>query len=467
MDREIRAHADSLQAHDRSARMATPARRIAAEVLMRVAQGGAFANLALDSGLRQAGILEPREVALATELTYGTLRWQLQLDRALAAHSDRALEDLDEAVRVALRLGAFELLHHEKVPARAAVNEAVELAKELKAARASGFVNAVLRRLSETRSAPPPPSREVDPVGHVAALTAHPRWMVERWMRWLGNAEGEQLCAANQQQAPATVRVARRKATVARAQEALRASGIDSSPGRYSPDALILASGAPPALDIEGYEQGLFQAQDEAAQLVSLFAAPDRSARILDACAAPGGKACHLAEIAERGSVLAIDLHARKAAAVGEAARRLGLENVEARAADATLPIPDVAFESFDLVLLDAPCTGLGTLRRHPEVKLRRTPEDVDRLAQLQTRLLAAVQRYVRPGGLLVHALCTLTPEECDEQVQRFLAAFTQFRIDPPPPSFPPDCLEGEFLRTLPHRTGTDGFFAARLRRTA
>src|SRR2546430_331572 len=196
--------------------MVTPARRIAGEVLMRVAQGGAFANLALDAALRQAGVLEPREVALATELTYGALRWQLQLDRALAAHSDRALEDLDEPVRVALRLGAFELLHHAKVPAHAAVNEGVEVAKELRAA------------------------------------------------------------------------------------------------------------GAPPALDIEGYEQGLFQAQDEAAQLVSLFAAPDRSVRILDACAAPGGKACHLAELAEAGSVLAVDLHARKAATIAEAAHRLG-----------------------------------------------------------------------------------------------------------------------------------------------
>src|SRR2546427_4637198 len=446
--------------------MPTPARHIAAEVLLRVAQGGAFANLALDAGLRQAGVLEPREVALATELTYGSLRWQLQLDRALAAHSDRALEDLDEPVRVALRLGAFELLHHDKVPAHAAVNEAVELAKELKAARAAGFVNAVLRRLSETRAPPPPPSREVDPIGHVAAITAHPRWMVERWTRGLGAAEAEKLCAANQQQAPAAVRVARRKATREEAQEALQRSGIDSHPGKYSPDALILAAGAPPALDIEGHDQGLFQAQDEAAQLVSLYAAPDHSARILDACAAPGGKACHLAEIAQSGSVLAVDLHARKANMIAEAASRLDLSNLTVRAADALLPIPDVAFESFDLVLLDAPCSGLGTLRRHPEGKLRRTPEGADRLAQLQTRLLAAVQRYVRPGGLLVHALCTPTPEERDEQVQRFLAAFTQFRIDPPPPSFPPDCLEREFLRSLPHRTGTDGFFAVRLRRT-
>ena len=137
--------------------MATEARRIAAEVLMRVAEGGAFANLALDAALRQAGAVEPREAALATELVYGSLRWQLQLDRAISAHSDRALDEVDEPVRIALRLGAFELLHHPTVPARAAVNEAVELAKELKAARASGFVNAVLRRLSETRAAPPPP----------------------------------------------------------------------------------------------------------------------------------------------------------------------------------------------------------------------------------------------------------------------------------------------------------------------
>src|SRR5207237_9431113 len=140
---------------------------------------------------------------------------QWQRCRALWAHSARALDDLDEPVRVAPRLGAFELLHHEKVPARAAVNEAVDLAKELKAARATGFVNAVLRRLSETRAAPPPPSSEVDPVGHVAALTSHPRWIVERWMRWLGPSETEQLCRANQQQAAATVRVARRTATPA------------------------------------------------------------------------------------------------------------------------------------------------------------------------------------------------------------------------------------------------------------
>ena len=443
--------------------MTTPARRIAAEVLLRVATGGAFANLALDAALRQAGVLEPREAALATELTYGTLRWQLQLDRALSAHSDRALEELDEPVRVALRLGAFELLHHGKVPPRAVVNEAVELCKELKAARASGFVNAVLRRLSETRAPPAPPLREVDFAGHVAAVTAHPRWMVELWARWLGPAETELLCAANQLQAPAAVRV--KRGAMAEARAALAKAGIEALPGRWAPDALVLAAGAPPALDLEGHEAGLFQSQDEAAQLVSLYCAPAPDARVLDACAAPGGKACHLAELA--GSVLAVDLHARKAKTIADAAQRMGLHNLTALAADAALPIPGADEGSFDLVLLDAPCSGLGTLRRHPEVKLRRTPADVDRLAQLQAKLLSSVHRYVKPGGLLVYALCTLTPEECDEQVDRFVKSQSHFRLDPPLRGFPTECLDARgCMRTLPHRTGTDGFFAARLRRS-
>ena len=441
--------------------MPTPARRIAAEVLQRVATGGAFANLALDAALRQAGVLEPREAALATELSYGTLRWQLQLDRAIAAHSDRPPDELDENVRIALRMGAFELLHHEKVPAHAVVNEAVELAKELGSARASGFVNAVMRKLAETRAPPAPPSREVDPAGYIAAVTAHPRWLVERWLSWLPADEVLKLCEANQVIAPATVRARRGKRD--EAMQALKAAGLEVTPGRYAPEALVLGPGAPPALDIEGHEEGLFQAQDEAAQLVSLFCAPGPEWRVLDACAAPGGKACHLAELS--GSVLAVDLHARKVKQIAEAATRLGLGNLQVLAADAGLPIPGAAEASFDLVLLDAPCSGLGTLRRHPEVKLRRTATDIDRLASLQAKLLASVQRYVKPGGLLVYALCTLTREECDEQVERFLKAFPQFQLDPPPPGFPADCIDGHHLRTLPHRTGTDGFFAARLRK--
>jgi len=437
-------------------------------VLLRVEQGGAFANLALDGALRSAGVLEPREAALCTELTYGTLRWQLELDRAIAAHSARPPAELDAPLRAALRIAAFELLHHPRVPARAAVDQGVELVRELGLARAAGYANAVLRRLSETRAPPPAPSKEADPIGHIAATTAHPRWLIERWARWLGADEAEKLAAANQRQAAAVVRAARRRATREQVQEALRKSGIESEPGRYSPDALVLAPGAPPALDIDGHEQGLFQAQDEAAQLVSLYAAPPAGASVLDACAAPGGKACHLAELGA-GSVLAVDLHARKARNIEEAASRLGLAEVRALAGDATLPLPGEG--PFDLALVDAPCSGLGTLRRHPEVKLRRTPDDVDRVAALQARLLAQVSGSVKPGGLLVYAVCTLTPEESDEQVERFLAANPDFHPERPPPGWAlpaadADCLDEQGrLRIFPHRTGTDGFFAVRLRK--
>ena len=451
------------------------ARRLAAEVLVRVEQGGAFANLALDAALRSAGRLEPREAALTTELTYGTIRWQLQLDRAIAAYSDRPPHELDLPVRIALRLSAFELIHHPRVPARAAVHEAVELVRELKAPKAAGFVNAVLRKLAAVRAPPPPPSRETDPIGHVAARLAHPRWLVERWAAWLGIDEAEKLCAANQEQAAAVVRVNRSRATTEQAQAALAANGLSTVPGKYAPHALVLEQGAPPALDLDGWERGLFQAQDEAAQLVSLYAAPPSGARVLDACAAPGGKACHLAElVGPQGSVLAVDLHERKAEVIREAAARLGHQNLRALAADATLPLPPdagVPEGGFDLVLLDAPCSGLGTLRRHPEVKLRRTAADVDRLAQLQARLLAKCAEVVREGGLLVYAICTLTREESDEQVERFLAANPVFREEPPPTGWATEaaqavCLDGQGrLRTLPHRTGSDGFFAVRLRR--
>jgi 16S rRNA (cytosine967-C5)-methyltransferase len=294
--------------------------------------------------------------------------------------------------------------------------------------------------------------------------------MVERWFRWLGPEEAEKLCAANQQQAPAVVRVARRRATLESARQALQRAGIESQPGRYSPDALVLAPGVPPALDIEGYEQGLFQAQDEGAQLVSLYAGPVAGLRVLDACAAPGGKACHLAELGA-ADVLAVDLHARKARQIEEQARRLGLENLRALAADATLPIPGEG--PFDVALIDAPCSGLGTLRRHPEVKLRRTPQDVDHLAQLQAKLLDRVSQSVRPGGLLVYAVCTLTPEESEEQVERFLAAHPELHPEPPPNDWalaPAEagCLDARGrLLTLPERSGTDGFFAVRLRKDA
>jgi 16S rRNA (cytosine967-C5)-methyltransferase len=438
---------------------ATPGRRIAFDVLLRVDGGGAYASRALDAALAQAGALDPREAGLATELVYGTLRRALSLDLALAPHSRRPIAALDGAARVALRLGAYQLLHLG-TPAHAAVGETVALAKAVDHGRAAGYVNAVLRALARAPAAPPPPPLEVDPAGHVAAAEALPRWIAEEWVAWLGPAEALALARAMNAPAPLAVRSPARDALLARA----RAAGLAASPAPRSPDGLVLAGGS--VADLARAAGGLpFQVQDEAAQLVSLLAAGElrgRRARVLDACAAPGGKAFHLAELLGPGSeVVAVELHPRKADELSREAARRGLP-VRVVCADAAGAVPGLEEGSFDAVLVDAPCAGLGTLRRHPELKLRRLADDVPRLAALQRAILASVARYARTGAPVTYSVCSLSRAEGPEVVAPLAA--DGWRRAPPPPGFPADVLlpDGDLL-TLPHRHGTDGFYAARL----
>ena len=438
---------------------ATPGRRIAFEVLRRVEEGGAYASRALDAALAQAGALDPREAGLATELVYGTLRRTLSLEAALSRHSRRALAELDPAARVALRMGAYQLLHLGTA-AHAAVGETVDLVKAVDHGRAAGYVNAVLRSLARDPALPPAPSLERDPAGHVAAAEALPRWLAEEWVAWLGPAEALALAHAMNEPAPLAVRTPDRAALVARA----RAAGLAAAPAPLSPDGVVL-SGTPVAALARAAGGVPFQVQDEAAQLVTLFAAGElrgRRARVLDACAAPGGKAFHLAEILGPGSeVVAVELHPRKADELAREAARRGLA-VRVVCADASKPVPGIEEESFDAVLVDAPCAGLGTLRRHPELKLRRTPEDVARMAALQRAILERAARYARPGAPVTYSVCSLSRAEGPHVVEPMLSA--GWRRSPPPPPFPVGLLtpDGDLL-TLPHVHGTDGFYAARL----
>jgi 16S rRNA (cytosine967-C5)-methyltransferase len=440
---------------------ATPARRIAFEVLRRVEEGGAYASRALDAALAQAGALDGREAGLATELVYGTLRRALALDAALAPHSKRPIAELDPPARVALRMGAYQLLHLG-TPAHAAVGETVSLVKAVDHGRAAGYVNAVLRALSRDPRPAPAPALDADPAGHVAATEALPRWLAEEWVAWLGPAEALALARAMNGPAPLAVRSPDREAVLARA----RAAGIAAAPAPLSPDGVIVSGASVSELArAMGREPPQFQIQDEAAQLVTLFAAGElrgRRARVLDACAAPGGKAFHLAELLGSGSeVVAIELHPRKADELAREAARRALP-VRAVCADATKPIPGLEEASFDAVLVDAPCAGLGTLRRHPELKLRRAPEDLARMATLQRAILSNVARYARPGAPVTYSVCSLSRVEGPEVVEAMLRA--GWKRAPPPPSLPPAVLtpDGDLL-TLPSRHGTDGFYAARL----
>ncbi len=457
---------------------ATPARRIAFDVLLRVDEGGAYASRALDAALSQAGAIEPREAGLATELVYGTLRRALALDAALSPLSRRPIAELDPAARVALRLGAYQLLHLG-TPAHAAVGETVALAKSVGHGRAAGYVNAVLRALTRAPGPPAPPPFAEDPAGHVAAAEALPRWLAEEWVAFLGPAEALGLARAMNAAAPLTLRSPDRDALVA----AARAAGLQATPTARSPVGVVLSGASVADLaralqrapgPVERGSGGAaeperapprYQVQDEAAQLVTLFAAGDlrgRPARVLDACAAPGGKAFHLAELLAPGSeVVAVELHPRKADELAREAARRGLP-VRVVCADAAKPIPGLPEASFDAVLVDAPCAGLGTLRRHPELKARRRPEDLPRLAALQRAIVDNVARHLRPGAPLVYSVCSLSRAEGPDLVAALLAA--GWRRAPPPPGLPADVLtpEGDLL-TLPHRHDADGFYAARL----
>jgi 16S rRNA (cytosine967-C5)-methyltransferase len=430
------------------------ARAVAHDVLVRVETTAAFADVLLAARLADAA-LSAADQALSTRLVYGTLAWQARLDHELAALVTTPLDRLDPPVRAALRLGLYQLRFLDRVPAYAAVDASVRLAGR----RAAGLVNAVLRRA--TREDIPLPDAAADPLGRLAVEWSHPRWLVERWAREVGRDELPALLAADNERPTTVVRANRRRATRDGIVAELADAGIAAGVARWAPDAVAIDHGAARLRALPAWRDGRLAFQGEASQLVTLLLGVTPGARVLDACAAPGGKATYAAELGA-GLVTSVDARVAGAARIAAEATRLGADAVRVAVADARRPpLRDAAF---DAVLVDAPCSGLGTLRRHPELRWRRRPEDVPRLAALQRDILAGVARLVRPGGVLVYAVCTLTRHENEDVVRGFLAGHPGFAIEDAAALVPGALVVDGFLRTLPHRHGLDGFFAARLR---
>jgi 16S rRNA (cytosine967-C5)-methyltransferase len=433
------------------------ARAQAIRILERVQVGDAFLNAALDSELRRTRRPDPRDAALITELCYGASRRQMALDHALAQFSTKQLARIEPRVLCALRVGAYQLFYL-RLPKRAAVAETVEALKQLGTARAAGFANALLRKLSQQEELPLPPKS--DALAHLAVRESHPLWLAKRWADRFGLEGVEAMMVANNRPAPLTVRVNSTKLERRALLERFALAGIDARATAVSPLGIALA--APGKVqELYGYAEGLWQVQDEAAQLVGAYAAVPDDSRVLDACAAPGGKACHLAE---RARVVAGDIHRGKLVQLEAEADRLGLRHrIELLQHDATRPFP-AQLQPFDAVVVDAPCSGLGTLHRHPELRYRRKEQDIARLANLQRSILENCQQVVAPGGLLVYAVCSTEPEEGEAQVQAFLLAHPSFTLEEPPRRMELPLADG-CLRTVPGKQGWDGFFAARLRR--
>ena len=397
---------------------------------------------------------------------YGTLAWQGYLDHILAAFSRRPPAQLDAPVRTLLRLALFQIARLSKVPPFAAVDTAVELAKRFRSGAAAGLVNAVLRRAVTAWQDVAFPSPEADPVAYLSSYLSHPPWLVESWLAQLGPEDAAALMRANNEPAPTVVRVNRLRTEPGALRDQLRRAGRDAEVAVYSPVALRLDGGGVEALP--AYKAGLLSLQGEASQLVSFLVDPRPGERVLDTCAAPGGKATHLAELMQdQGEIVALDINARGVERLRHTARRLGLRCLHSAIADALTWEP-TGSAHFDRVLVDAPCSGLGTLRAHPEIKWRRTPADVVARADLQRSLLRRAAAWVRPGGVLVYATCTISVQENDDVLAEFLRDRPAFTLEDAcawVPSSARGVVGGDgMLRTFPHRHGLDGFFAVRLK---
>ena len=435
------------------------------EILRRVEESDAYADALLGRALN-TNKLEPRDHALLTRLVYGTLAWQGYLDHIIAAFSRRPPAELDVPVRTLLRLALCQVCVLTRIPPFAAADTAVELGKRFRGGAAAGLVNAVLRRAVVSWREVPFPSPQEDVIAYLSTRLSHPRWLVERWVSQLGVNEAEPLLRADNEPAPTVGRVNQLRADPSPLLESLRSAGHDAEPSAYSPLAIRLVDGGG-AEALPAYAAGLFSLQGEASQLVSFLVDPQPGERVLDACAAPGGKTTHMAELMHnRGEIVAVDINRRGIERLQRMARRLGLSVLHPVVADVLTWHPGEA--RFDRVLVDAPCSGLGTLREHPEIKWRRTPEDVAARANLQRQLLRRVSEWVRPGGVLVYATCTITREENDDVLGWFVSQCPSFAIDDPRPSLPPGARDligsDHVLRTFPHRHGLDGFFAVRLK---
>ena len=436
------------------------ARYEALRILVRVEEDRAFADIVLEHALEHAR-LDPRDAGLCTELVYGTLRWRRHLDWRLGPHLNRPLDKLDPWVRSLLRLTAYQLFFLDRVPRWAAVDEAVSLAK-LKSRKPGPpeFVNAVLRALTRATGPPPLPAL---PIEAAAVRCAFPDWIAARWIARYGPTEAEALMLASNERPPTTIRVNTLRITRDALAARLRDEELaETRPTALAPEGLVVERGAVGRW--AAFTEGWCTVQDEASMLVARLLDPQPGEVVADACAAPGTKATHLAELMRnRGRIVAMDPQAARLKLVGRASSRLGIHIIEPHLGGAAA-LAGRWRGKCDRVLVDAPCSNLGVLRRNPDVKWRRTEEDLRRLQDKQRTILAAAAAMAKPGGRLVYATCSLEPDENEGVVAALLGDGAPWRVDPPDDfPVPPDAAG--YIRLFPHVHGTDGFTAIRLRR--
>ena len=439
---------------------ALSARGIAVEILNRIELNGAYAEPLLDSYLSGNNLINRQDKGLITELVYGVLRNRNKMDWAIAGIYTGNFDSMEIPVRNILRTGVYQLLATDRIPPFAAVNEAVEIAQNIRP-QAAGLVNAILRNIIRKKERIVWPEIAGDFISAISVLYSHPTWIVERWRKLYGAEETTAICRANNEIPPLTIRVNTLKISRDEMISALKKDGIAAKSAPFSPEGIIIYDNYSGLRETDAFRQGMIRVQDESSQLIAHLVAPQPGEQMLDLCAGAGGKTLHIAALMQnRGEITAVDKNRAKLNQLTAEATRLGVKIVRIVQGDGAKKSASVS-AMFDKVLVDAPCSGLGTLRRNPEIRWRLTRQDISALQQTQKSLLKNAAECVRSGGSLVYCVCTTTPEETEEIVADFLKSDKRFKLTHPI-NLPSEIITAAgFLRTFPHRHFLDGFFGA------
>lgn len=454
------------------------AREVALSCLIDLSQTDASISSVVDKAFDRYN-LEDRDRRLANALVYGVIRWKQQLDWVLK-HFINPRFRLNIRHRSILRLGTYQLLHLDGIPPHAAIYETVQLAK--KSRKTVGFINAVLRSVQRKKTELTYPLLETHPIDHISNRLSYPKWLVKRWGQTRGLTWTLAFCEASNQIAPLTVRANSLVTDRDKLCKSLKAEGFHTKISEISPDGVVIENRSITTNDAvsnpnreislkELLSRGDVYAQDESAMLVPYLLISENPKFVVDLCAAPGGKTTHIGCLMENtGKVIAVDLNENKLDVLSENCSRLGVQNVETRVLDSTDANLDF-IRAADAILIDAPCSGFGTLRRHPDIRWNKTEGQLLALNDLQYRLLENAAQHIKRGGILVYSTCTIESSENGEIINRFIKSYPMFSVEPADeflPNIPESAITQEgFLQTGPHEHGVDGTFAARLRRVS
>lgn len=441
-------------------------RHQAVETLNQISASDSFASLLINDYLDKNSLSGTADGRLLTHLVYGVLRCRGHLDWILGRFYHGDFNQTDEGIKNVLRVGLYQLRFSDRLPDFAVVNEAVKITKIIRPDK-SGLVNAVLRNYIRKADKISFPSPQKNPAQYLAAFYSHPLWLVQRWLKIFGYEEAMALCSANNALPPLTLRVNTLKISRDAMKKKLQDAGFEPEDTSYSMDGIIVKTVVHPIQKTGFFEEGLLRIQDEGAQLVSHMVNTDSTSSILDACAGTGGKTTHLAAILKnKGRIFAVDQRTEKLHELQKDAKRLGINIIETQVLDLSKKLPGLFQEKFDCVLVDAPCSGTGTLRRNPEIKWRLTEKDLRHFTTTQKAILQNTSTAVNKGGSLIYCTCSLLPEENENIVDHFLQNNVHFSVCRPSLVIDNRLTDDRnFFHSYPHRHLMDGFFAAFLKR--